>query len=152
MEVLEKRPSNKEAKRLRSLGFKWCTRCKAVKSLDDFHKEPSRSTGYSQKCKPCKSIANRPYSRKAGREYRAKALKAYGGKCECCGEDRVEFLAVDHIDGGGAQHRRSIKRHGGTAFYKWLQNNGWPKGFRILCHNCNMSRGCYGFCPHEIEQ
>jgi radical SAM protein with 4Fe4S-binding SPASM domain len=31
-----------------------------------------------------------------------------------------------------------------------LKNNNYPKDlFRLLCHNCNMARGCYGYCPHE---
>jgi hypothetical protein len=23
------------------------------------------------------------------------------------------------------------------------------KGYRVLCHNCNLARGFYGYCPHE---
>ena len=56
----------------------------------------------------------------------------------------MEFLAVDHINGCGALKRVSN-------FYSWLLRNGLPDGFRILCHNCNLSRGFYGYCPHEKE-
>jgi hypothetical protein len=31
----------------------------------------------------------------------------------------------------------------------WLKRNGYPKGFRVLCHNCNSARGLYGYCPHK---
>jgi hypothetical protein len=30
-----------------------------------------------------------------------------------------------------------------------LITNGFPSGFRTLCHNCNMAKGLYGTCPHE---
>jgi hypothetical protein len=63
----------------------------------------------------------------------------------------MEFLAIDHIDGGGEKHRRTIsdgKRLCGLSFYLWLKRNNWPSGFRVLCHNCNFSFGAYGYCPH----
>ncbi len=42
-----------------------------------------------------------------------------------------------------------MKKALGAHLYRWLRNQGWPQGFRILCHNCNMARGFYGRCPHE---
>ena len=72
-------------------------------------------------------------------------------KCQCpsgkCGENRFEFLSIDHIGGGGTKHRKEIK--GGEQFYRWIRRNGFPEGLRILCHNCNMSLGFYGYCPHQ---
>lgn len=79
---------------------------------------------------------------------------AYGDSCACCGESHREFLAVDHMNGGGLAHRRSIHPKGkasGNAFYQWLINNNFPPGFRILCHNCNQAIGHYGYCPHQSE-
>lgn len=77
---------------------------------------------------------------------RAEALEVYGGHCACCGEPRKEFLAIDHIDGGGSQHRK--KDSCAVRMPEWLKKNGWPEGYRILCHNCNLSIGFYGYCPH----
>lgn len=75
-------------------------------------------------------------------------IKAYGGKCECCGEKNPEFLSIDHIDGGGNQHRKKIK--GGCNFYYMLKKYNWPKDkYRLLCLNCNCSYGYYGYCPHQ---
>ena len=32
---------------------------------------------------------------------------------------------------------------------QWIKKNNFPKGFQILCHNCNVAKGIYGECPHE---
>jgi len=80
------------------------------------------------------------------------ALAVYGdGKCVCCGESHEEFLAIDHIDGGGGKQRRESGRSGGSSTYQWLKSKGWPEGYQVLCHNCNLSKGFYGYCPHEKE-
>ena len=87
------------------------------------------------------------------REWRLKLRKevlvAYGNICACCGEDRIEFLSIDHINGGGNKERKKLKLSGGVSFYQYLRKNNFPKGYRVLCHNCNMARGLYGYCPHE---
>jgi hypothetical protein len=36
---------------------------------------------------------------------------------------RIEFLAIDHMNGAGAQHRRSIGK-GGTVLYGWASSSG----------------------------
>lgn len=95
-------------------------------------------------------IANREKHLQAMKRYRDKArldaITHYGGKCECCGETHIEFLAIDHINGGGHQHQKSIN---GLAIGIWLRKNKYPAGFRVLCHNCNLSLGHYGYCPHN---
>lgn len=82
---------------------------------------------------------------------RYQVLKHYcGGRepyCACCGESSLEFLAIDHIDGGGNKHRANMKR--GTKMWQWLLKHGLPAGFRVLCHNCNLAIGFYGACPHQ---
>lgn len=92
-----------------------------------------------------KNNLNRVYRR----EHRLAVLARYGNKCTCCGETRQEFLAIDHIDGGGNKHRKEL---GNKSFYGWLIKNDYPAGFRVLCHNCNMALGCYGYCPHNQER
>ena len=82
------------------------------------------------------------------RNLKQDALNAYGGKCACCGIDNYEFMAIDHINGGGNKHRRDNKTGAGLQFYRWLKKNKYPKAFRVLCHNCNVSYGLYGYCPH----
>jgi hypothetical protein len=84
------------------------------------------------------------------REEKLAALRHYGGdppSCACCGEAHDEFLTIDHINGGGAVHRREVGSHG-SRIYRWLRANGWPEGFRVLCMNCNHALGLQGYCPH----
>lgn len=69
-------------------------------------------------------------------------------KCACCGEKEIEFLTIDHINGGGCQHKKETKNH----LYEWIVKNKYPEGFRILCMNCNLAIGKLGYCPHtKIE-
>ena len=104
-------------------------------------------------------LKNRVYSRHRTQSGRAKAqrqqlkreiIEAYGGKCECCGEHRHEFLCIDHRNGGGNIHRRTKlkgKSHG-QALYFWIKRNNYPEELRILCANCNQALGLFGYCPH----
>lgn len=90
----------------------------------------------------------RSYAQKRQRKLRLGALEHYsegGVKCRCCGEEHLEFLAIDHVGGGGNQQRKEVGR---LCLYQWLKNNGYPDGYRVLCHNCNQSLGAYGYCPH----
>ncbi len=89
---------------------------------------------------------NRTRIRNYTKRLRQEVIDHYGGVCECCGESRIEFLAIDHIKGNGNQHRKEVK--GGTPMLKWIKRNNFPDGLRLLCHNCNMSIGMYGYCPH----
>jgi len=70
-------------------------------------------------------------------------------KCACCGEREWKFLSIDHINNDGAEHRKKIGNKGGDHIYRWLVRNNFPKGFQVLCHNCNQAKGHYGICPHQ---
>lgn len=83
---------------------------------------------------------------------RKKVIEHYGGKCKCCGESKFEFLAIDHINGEGLKDRKCLGKTyylNGVAFYRYIINNNYPDKYRLLCHNCNMSLGFYGYCPHK---
>ena len=67
--------------------------------------------------------------------------------CACCGEEHLEFLTIDHID--GRKHVGHARAFGGTKLYSWLRKNGWPNGYRVLCQNCNSTLGFYHYCPHR---
>ena len=89
---------------------------------------------------------------KANKKIKLLVLQHYGGKipnCACCNEMEQGFLTIDHTNNNGAEHRKEIKRGGGVAFYYWLKLNNFPKGYQVLCFNCNLAKALYGKCPHK---
>lgn len=68
--------------------------------------------------------------------------------CSCCGETEYMFLEIDHTNGGGNNHRKSI---GKDRIESWLIKNNFPKGFGVLCCNCNKGKHLNGgICPHKV--
>jgi hypothetical protein len=55
-------------------------------------------------------------------------------KCCRCGFADLRALSIDHINGGGTEHRKIIPGH---KMYVWLRKNNYPEGFQVLCMNCN---------------
>lgn len=90
---------------------------------------------------------------KRRRAYKLEVIEYYTNntnECSCCGEKHFEFLCVDHMNGDGHRQRKELGSSGsGTGFYLWLIKHDFPKGYRILCFNCNCSLGFSGYCPHE---
>lgn len=76
-------------------------------------------------------------SRRYYAKLRADALAPYGDSCACCAA--TEALTLDHIAGGGKQHRQIFTSS--SAMYRWIITNGHPDGFQILCSPCNKSKG-----------
>ena len=77
-------------------------------------------------------------------------------RCVCCGVKGIEFLTVDHIipKRNMAKDEKLIQmgftsRLKGEKLNRWLKNNNFPKGFQILCWNCNFAKGVLGKCPHK---
>jgi hypothetical protein len=98
--------------------------------------------------KEIRAIRTRKNAKALRARRRLDVLKAYGNRCACCGEDEQNFLGIDHIHGGGNAERRAIGCN--ENFYRRIQKLGYPKDkYRLLCHNCNMSRSFYGECPHR---
>lgn len=137
---------NKKATELKA-GY--CPPCRKTYFQDYYRRNKTRICARveaNRKADPKKHLAAR---RTKNRKLRVAVIDAYGGACQCCGEDRIEFLAIDHANGGGKKHRLEVANIG-SAFYAWLKRNAYPKniGLRVLCHNCNQSLGLYGYCPH----
>lgn len=92
----------------------------------------------------------RDHANAAHARLRAEVVAAYGSACACCAESQVVFLALDHINGGGNAHRRSIGSGSGsaTSLYRDVKGRGFPRDeFQLLCHNCNFAKS-HGGCPH----
>ena len=58
--------------------------------------------------------------------------------CQKCGFNDIRALSIDHIKGGGNEHRKQLKRGAGASFYEWLKANNFPEGFQVLCMNCQI--------------
>ncbi len=105
-------------------------------------------------CDECRKMHNKN-NRILTRRLKNAAYSAYGGyMCRCCGETERLFLAIDHIDGNGHEHRKRLSESGKCTstrrLYGWLKKMGYPPGFQILCHNCNMGKHLNGnVCPHK---
>jgi len=152
--------------------MKVCSKCREELDESAFYKRKDSPDGLSYECRECRRKVVRKYYKDnthIWKEYRVENLEEikekkrnrrqrrrltilthYGGDpphCECCGESNIEFLTIDHINNDGAEHRKEIG--GSAALPKWIIDNGFPDGFRVLCYNCNCSIGSYGYCPHD---
>jgi hypothetical protein len=150
--VLDKEWSAWKSSQRRTDGLKTCPKCGHDKPLDAEHfgsgrnkYDPSRK--FSSWCRSCSNT----WSAERNRRRRIEVLRHYSQgepRCDCCGERELDFLAIDHIEGGGSKHHKAIK----SSIHTWLISQHFPSGFRVLCHNCNMARGLYGSCPHERKR
>lgn len=114
------------------------------KQNPDFWKEKYQKTKASPTYRQRMNLSNR----KGNKKLRQTVINHYGGSCECCKESNLEFLAIDHINGGGTKHRKQMTGKF-NSIYRFLKSNKFPTGYRVLCHNCNSSIGFYGYCPHK---
>ncbi len=82
---------------------------------------------------------HREHARKVLIANRQLVFDHYGESCYDCGETSKEFLAIDHVHGGGKAHRGKMS---GTSagLVRWLIKNDFPSGFEVCCHNCNFIR------------
>lgn len=144
--VLEKAAKWADANKMAAVVSGFCASHRSVRRV--------RGTNVCESCHANARCRNRGRARANAAGYllqvKKEALRAYGGACGCCGEDRLELLTLDHIDGRGAEHRRRTGR--GGHIYRWLRSRGFPAGFRVLCFNCNCSIGTQGYCPHARER
>lgn len=102
--------------------------------------------------------AQREHSRRRNREIRLIVLRHYSSYnpfCACCGEKEINFLTLEHMEGGGNKHRQLIYPNGkgrSGPISGWIIKNNFPAGFQVLCYNCNCAKGHYGICPHRVKK
>ncbi len=131
--------------------MKTCPRCKLTKPFSAFYADKHRKGGFRIYCIPCtiemhrNDRENNPdkfnsYTKKCRDKTKANVMTHYGnGVCLClmCGENRLDCLTIDHINGGGTKHLKSLGLYGAT-FYRWLISNNYPIGYQTLCANCQL--------------
>jgi hypothetical protein len=132
--------------------MKICPHCKENKSAEYYYANRRAKDGLSSYCKQCQNVIrrykranklgfyaqkDRDATRKRMREKivvrKQLILNHYGQQCTRCGFNDIRALSVDHINGDGAKHRKEIPS---CNLYEWLIDNDYPKGFQILCMNC----------------
>lgn len=140
----------------------WC--CANRRSKHRYHRLKKTDPGKFAKLRANNSAAkarwaafpaNRERVRKSQRAMRDRmrmaCIRHYSKgsmSCACCGEKELEFLTIDHQEGGGRKHRQRIG-WGGSSFYRWLVREKFPGGYQVLCMNCNWGRRINGVCPHK---
>ena len=69
--------------------------------------------------------------------------------CQCpgCGVSYLGFLQIDHVNGDGREHRKQLGTRKSVSLTSWLEENGLPSGFQVLCANCNGAKGRKEKCP-----
>lgn len=55
-------------------------------------------------------VRHNKYLREYTKRLRLQLINNYGGICTCCGESNVYFLTIDHVNGGGNKHRKTVNR------------------------------------------
>lgn len=145
-------------KNLRTSTEKFCTKCGTELNDNNCNEYDINSSKYI--CTKClkqyneqKYLSDKKRIRQRQKEYelqnKLKVIKNYGGKCMCCGEDKIEFLTIDHINNNGVEERKNTKQVTGGKLYRWLIKNGYPKNnYQLLCYNCNYAKEFFGYCPH----
>lgn len=86
---------------------------------------------------------NKGRHKKSQQKYLSKlkveVLSHYNPKLICkCGFSDIDCLDIDHVENDGASDRK-IRRLGPVK-YRWLKKNNYPKGFQVLCRNCNWKK------------
>ena len=89
--------------------------------------------------------------------YSKKYLKKNGLYCFCCRKRlHLDFLTMDHVKGRKQMEKdKQLRKIGymasreGPSLNNWLMKNKLPKGFQVLCWNCNTTKELYGLCPHK---
>lgn len=137
----------------------WCVDCarkkSRIKSIKYWNKNKLESNKHSLENYYKHRKSYRLQYKKRWEEIKKRIFEKYGGyQCICCKETNPYFLTMDHINGGGTKHRKSLKG-GGMYLYRWILKNNFPPGFQIMCMNCNFGKGQnfrkngINKCPHE---
>jgi len=67
--------------------------------------------------------------------------------CNCCKKQGLDYLTLDHIIPLKQQNRKF-----GPKLYPKLKTDNFPKGYQVLCWNCNGSKRDFKQCAHIIDE
>lgn len=139
-----------------------CSNCGAIKPSQDFYKDGRKKNGLKSECKKCNKLytdqwcekkygGRKQYNHQYRQQLKIECLLEYGGLfCNCCQEKQLEFLSLDHKNGGGNKERLEREEH----IYTYLRRNHYPdkKKYQVLYMNCQFGRkNNNGICPHKLS-
>lgn len=116
----------------------------------EYYREHTESRRAYQRERPKevkKKIRDKSFAKRKTQVY-----EHYGNKCACCDETEPKFLSIDHVNGDGAKHRKTLPGGGSSlrSLFVDIVRRGFPTEFQILCMNCNCGRHRNGgICPHK---
>jgi hypothetical protein len=135
-----------------SEGKRYC-KVHGLQDIKAYHVTPGKDgKAPTQHCKKCETASRRKHRvtvnagcKRRSQKLRLEILRHYSPELQCviCGEGHWEFLALDHIEGGGSQKRKAASLTGD--YWTSIKRAGYPDGLRVLCHNCNLKHGCRDF-------
>jgi hypothetical protein len=68
---------------------------------------------------------------------KSEVFNGYGGvRCAVCGLTDLNNLVLNHISGGGNEHRKQYTGKS-NGVYRELIRMGFPPGYNVLCFGCN---------------
>ena len=127
-----------------STSGKVCSVCRKEKPITEFRRD---GDGYRTPCIECHNTINRnwktgnPYAQKLSRQEkwdkRSRAMDVLGGKCSECGNDDKRVLQIDHVNGGGRQHRL-FGSGGAEKIVRQIINGTTDRDYQLLCCNCHQ--------------
>lgn len=82
-----------------------------------------------------KPTNRRDYNRGFSAGLRQAIVIVLGGKCSKCPVTDPFMLHIDHVKGGGTQHRKRVGS--GGQYYRSILREVCSGRFRLLCANCD---------------
>ena len=83
------------------------------------------------RCNSCNVIVAQKYRR----QLRDDIFQWLGNECNECGFDDPRAFQIDHLNGGGRQHRKSMN-DSPTVYLRYVLEH--LDEFQLLCANCNQ--------------
>ncbi len=127
--------------------LKKCGRCGLEKSLSQFYRIGRGKEQRRSMCIDCYKEGIQNKNRNLKKEVLSHYSITNPPSCAVCGKTKTEELCLDHVNGGGRKHLKSIglynpkydKIVSGVPFYRWLKRKDFPNNppLQVLCirHN-----------------